>query len=165
MNKLIALFILLISSNLSGQIDTLNQIVMATSGEVLQSDNYILNFTLGEVVTGNFETPNTFLAQGFHQPDSLMIVSVASINPFDGTIIIYPNPTTNLINVEVKLLQQEELEINLFDASGKRIVESRSVFGDGIIKYDVSKYPAGNYFIEITSHLNRIKQSYKIIKL
>ena len=152
----------------NAQIHNLNQVVMANSGETLTStsSSYILNFTLGEVVTETFEISNNyFLTQGFHQPDSsAMTVSVFDLEAFDGQIKIYPNPSNDLINLDIQFDKEERIQLSLFDLSGKSLKQSFHFLKNGIIELQLDRYPAGNYFIEITNVSNRKKQTYKIIK-
>lgn len=154
----------LTSINLKGQIDTLNQSVISNSGETFESDDYILNFTMGEVVIKSYEANNKILSQGFHQPD-VVITSIDQIEGFGKEIRIYPNPTSNQIKLEFKLSKSEKVVISIFDIKGKQLkTEIHSVFTE-LINIDIRDYPSGQYLMLIKSDDKRKQQSYKILKL
>ena len=56
------------------------------------------DFTLGEIAIETISSEDFMLTQGFHQP-SLGIISITE-NPH-SRISIYPNPTTDFLNLEL----------------------------------------------------------------
>lgn len=68
---------------------------------------------------------------------------------FDGLdISVYPNPTSELIAIQVGGLLKEDLLINLYDLSGKLIAQSSITSGSTIAYFDTRKYYSGNYILE-----------------
>ena len=115
MKKIIFSILILLSLNSKAQIDTLNQIVIANAGEVIESQNYILNFTLGEFMVETFNSGQSILSQGFHQVDSLISTSIREISGFKHEIIAYPNPTQDFITLEFNFIKQRSIEIHLLN--------------------------------------------------
>lgn len=65
-------------------------------------------------------------------------------------VIIYPNPTTNIINFNLNTLHNKISKIEIFDISGKRIYTGlKSITSSTSI--DVSSYKKGMYFYTIWS--------------
>jgi len=71
-----------------------------------------------------------------------------SINSPDNNIFVYPNPTTNFVNIESKNLQIEDITIT--DLAGKTIEKHKLSSGNS--KIDISHYKEGVYFIRIKSN-------------
>lgn len=167
MKRLILPILVLTILNIKAQnIDTLNQIVISNAGEVLESENYVLNFTLGEFAIETLESDETMLTQGFHQTDpsdSISVVATQAVS-FDTEIIVYPNPFQNVINIEMNFLNGRSIEIRLFDGVGKILQNRNHLIRSNTIELDVSEYPNGVYYLEITDNKEHKKQSTKIIK-
>jgi hypothetical protein len=70
-------------------------------------------------------------------------------------ITLYPNPTTNLITIDVKGLPINLIYIEIEDLKGIRIFETQT--SECRIVLDVENYPAGIYIVKIkTEGLNWI---------
>ena len=93
------LFITVLSCSLSlivfGQ--TNSEAVISSSGVTLQSSQNILDFTIGETVIESFVNDFT-LTQGFHQSE--ITITDISHHKLDFNISIYPNPSTNYLNID-----------------------------------------------------------------
>lgn len=59
-------------------------------------------------------------------------------------VVVYPNPTRNVLNIET---QTKIDEVNIYDSKGKKI-NSRIVYGN-TTQMDVSNLPQGSYFVEL----------------
>ncbi|MEE2931056.1 MAG: aryl-sulfate sulfotransferase [Bacteroidota bacterium] len=64
---------------------------------------------------------------------------------------IFPNPTSDKINVSLELIYPEELTINVFNNIGALIYQDYA-FGELNKECDLSNYPQGIYFINIISN-------------
>ena len=95
---------------------------------------------------------------------------------------IYPNPTSDFINIElasnvldddiIEFLKHyginniedcETIQINIFDVNS-RLVNTGKYKYDTLISIDVSEYPSGTYLVEIKSCYDNVMQT-KIVKL
>lgn len=80
--------------------------------------------------------------------------SATSINDgvLDTEIIeVYPNPATNIININNTQLSNLFI---LFDSAGRKITEGE--LADGINMIDVSKYDRGLYFLQVDNSVTKI---------
>lgn len=68
------------------------------------------------------------------------------------SISIYPNPTTDLIAVQLGGLVSEDLQVDLMDISGRVVSTSKINKGRTIAYFDVQTVYAGVYFIRISSN-------------
>ena len=104
--------------------------------------------------------------------------TAAEIYPY----AIYPNPTSDFINIElasnvldddiIEFLKHyginniedcETIQINIFDVNS-RLVSTDKYNYDTLISIDVSEYPSGTYLVEIKSCYDNVMQT-KIVKL
>lgn len=138
--------ILLHSSVVFGQ--ELN--VIATSGNHLEGGGYSVSWTLGEVIIPTLNFPENDVTQGFHQPN----VHVLSISTTEDQteISVYPNPTSDLLNVTTS----EECFVELLDTQGKLIeIYNLNALTSSI---DVSMYERGTYLLVFHKNGATIKQ-------
>ena len=79
-----------------------------------------------------------------------------------GNINIYPNPSKGVFNLDIKGLDEKELEICIYNFNGQKIVCERfkENFNDGFnTSYDLSTYPKGIYLIRLSgSHTQKVKR-------
>ncbi len=72
------------------------------------------------------------------------------ITPDNDVVTFYPNPAREIINIDCKnLLQTGNIQVELFDQSGKRV--KSAVFSDGssLLKFDVNGLAGGFYILKI----------------
>ena len=77
---------------------------------------------------------------------------------------VYPNPTKGKLVVKLQQALTENSKLYIADFSGRIILKQSVTSGEKDIDLDVSKYPAGRYFIKICNHTELINQSFVIIK-
>ncbi len=163
MKSLLLPIALFLSFGLQAQ-DTLNPVVIASSGDVFQSNNYILSFTLGEAVIETFDSSGYILTQGFHQTKIDSVVAVSDTH-FDGEVKLFPNPTGGLLNIDIKFQRATDIEISLYDLSGRMAGPSiRHSLQAGLLEINMQPYPAGQYFLQILDNTHQQKKTFKIIK-
>lgn len=65
---------------------------------------------------------------------------------------VYPNPASNVVNVELPNQESGEFQIRLFDLNGKLLNNSRYTFSNGKTNsIDISALPKGSYYINVTT--------------
>jgi len=89
-------------------------------------------------------------------------VSVETINPI-AQLSIYPNPTSEDINIRIESAQSQELTLNLYNGLGQRVYQSvlGNVQGTVTVQAPTSTLSAGIYMAEITNGKN--SQTQKVI--
>jgi len=118
------------------------------------------DFTLGEIAIETISSEDFMLTQGFHQP-GLGIISLTE-DPH-SRISIYPNPTTDLLNLELMEFNDEYVSVNILDLSGKKVYAER-------VSTNVKKHQINTSFLNLGSYLLEIvgekqKDIFKIQKL
>lgn len=80
------------------------------------------------------------------------------INYNQSDILLFPNPTSNHINIVFK--ENRESEIHVIDAQGRSIISLSSTTSNNVI--DLTSYLNGLYFISVNSN-NSVK-TFKVVK-
>jgi len=64
---------------------------------------------------------------------------------------MFPNPASNQITVEVPMDTEADVQVTIFDPSGKSALQQHRVLGkgDNQMNFDVSRLPNGIYFVEV----------------
>lgn len=115
-------------------------------GNVISTDEDIFNLDAGEyvlVVTdgANCMTSDTAIVDFVSDLDLPLMVNQLNIQP---------NPTYGTFNLNIELEETTEMSIDLFDYSGKLILEgNREKVSNKSYQFDLSKYPEGVYMIRI----------------
>ena len=83
-----------------------------------------------------------------------------AINTADeGSIHLFPNPASNVLNIALE--GSEVNEVVIIDIYGKTVV--RNNVADGTNSFDISSLPAGMYFVQLRAD-NAVKATQKLIK-
>lgn len=76
----------------------------------------------------------------------------------DENVLVFPNPSTDIITISVKNNAYEEITIKCFDVIGKQILEVKTF--NKITQIDVSQFSKGIYFIQLQ---NKVEGQLKLI--
>jgi len=82
----------------------------------------------------------------------------------DADLTIWPNPVSDILHIDIETAKVLDVEVQLTNLYGyeiQRTTESINT-GKNYLKYDMSQYPAGVYYLSILSENGRISK--KIIK-
>lgn len=139
--------------------------VISSAGDVSKGGGLILEWTLGEPAVETLSTSTALYTQGFHQP----VLQVQKINKSQDmaaldNILVYPNPATSVINLQLEKPTSSELVISLIDAGGKLVLSNRLPTNSGFLKLNVSTLPGGPYILRIRDVKGTAQSDYKIIK-
>jgi hypothetical protein len=73
-----------------------------------------------------------------------------------NSILFYPNPASDFVNVEISLNTAEQIKMQLMDVQGKTIEVKNNKLNAGVntVKFDVNKLPAGTYNVAVSDSKN-----------
>lgn len=148
---------------------TCNQSFPACSGTKLNDGTYFAILTLiGCDFPNQTFTQNVLLLNGkslnkedsivdlINEKDSIIFLEkkVASITHTnflnDDKVLIFPNPTSNFINIELNNKEYIEYNIQLFDVNNNLLFYT--ITYDSFIKFDISRYPKGTYLLRVFNY-------------
>ncbi len=78
-------------------------------------------------------------------------------------IVVYPNPTKSVINIELETFLIEKMNLIIFDNFGKKIQESTINVTGNTLQFSLENYKSGLYFLKL--YTNTTSKIVKIIKL
>jgi hypothetical protein len=159
-NPLFALFFLFglfSSQQLFSQ--SLAPTVIASDGGFAVLPSGTISWTIGETITETFGSSNHFLTQGFQQPAPLVVNGIG--NTGINTISVYPNPATDIININLANLPAGDYAVELFDLLGNKVAVMNAA-NTGTIVLPLGGIANGMYMLTVSSA--NFSQSYKVIK-
>ena len=131
--------------------------LISSSGDSYSNSNVNMDFSIGEVVIETYQN-NEILTQGFHQ--GVLKVVHTGVSELDFATKVYPNPTTNIVIVELE--KDITGEILIYDINGKLMISDK-LDNERIKQFDFSKFSQGSYLLHI--NINDKKNIYKIQKI
>lgn len=121
----------------------------------------VVNYSIGQVSYTNETSSGGTISQGVQQPFEIFTLGDDNYPTIFLTMILFPNPTTSLVNLKINDYSFENLDYKLFDLNG-RILESK-IIQNSNTEIQLEKYAGGTYLLEIIEN-NKIIKTFKIIK-
>lgn len=78
--------------------------------------------------------------------------------------LVYPNPAKGNLVIRLSSPLTEAGSLSVTDLSGRILMQQQVTVSQSSVDLDVSRLPAGRYFIRISNHTELIRQSFVIIK-
>ena len=121
-----------------------------------QSDGHQWTFVVGDLAILTLQTANTMWSQGSVQPD-LSIVPIHQTDLPDVTIMLYPNPTADVLYFKIsRPIAAKDLKMDVFDTNGHAVSQiSTLVANQEIASVSLAALPAGAYFIRLSDPQGR----------
>ena len=129
--------------------------VVSSGGKEFSNSSGRIAYTIGEPITETFSSGNATATQGFHQ-GTINITSIREQIP-ELEISIFPNPTTDRLNV--KLNETGLWELHSLD--GKLV--STGTIQSGLTSIDMQHVALATYTLTILLQDKRIN-TYRVIK-
>ena len=159
---LLSLLIALWISNVDAQIASPE--IVSSAGDTYQGNSMQIDWTLGELAITTIQNSSQKITQGFHQPN-YTITSVNELQQEIGQIRVYPNPTSDRIEMELYFDQIRDVQIQLVDLNG-RLIWVKEENGSQIEQIEnIENLSNGTYFLYFLIDDKQYSQTFKIQKL
>ena len=112
-------YLLFFSSLVFGQQNT-SQHLVSTAGASLEGwglTSLKMDFSIGEIIINTGFSDDFIITQGFHQ-ENIYISTLTEGLITD--ILIFPNPTSSTLNIDLKNINLFPVQIDVFDVTGKQ---------------------------------------------
>ncbi len=119
------------------------------------------SYTVGQVVYTTATGTNGSLAQGVQQPYEISTTVGINETTIQLELSVYPNPTTNYLQLKVDSEKLENLNFQLIDLQGK-VIENKKVTAT-TSTINLESLPKATYFLTVTDN-NQLIKTFKIIK-
>jgi hypothetical protein len=140
--------------------------VNTTGGEASGSGGSV-SYTIGQVTYQTHTGTNGSVAEGVQQPYEISVITgIEEAKNINLSVIAYPNPTTDLLTLEVKdfNLSPEgfrDLHFQLYDMNG-RLLQNQKISGSQT-SIVMSNLVSATYFVKVIQDRREVK-TFKIIK-
>jgi hypothetical protein len=140
------------------------EVIASAGGYDKSADNSIsISWTLGETIVPTFTSQDgsLILTHGFQQ--KLIITAIDENLEEPVKVTIYPNPASEVINIQFESSTDKEISLYLLDSQG-RLVKTDKIEVATINKtIDLQELPAGIYYLRLTK--GKLVNVYKVVKL
>jgi len=160
-NILISTLIFL-SLAVTGQVK--QEVIASAGGYNKSADNTIsISWTLGETIVPTFTSQDgsLILTHGFQQ--KLIITAVEETLEEMVKVTIYPNPASEIINIQFQSATDKEILLYLLDSKGGVVKTEKIEIATVEKTIDLQDLPAGIYFIRMIK--GKLVNVYKVVKL
>jgi hypothetical protein len=161
--SILILFIALLAVSVGAQ-QIKQEVISSAGGFNKSADNSIsISWTLGETIIPTFTSQDgtLILTHGFQQ--KLLIVSVEENLAELVQVTIFPNPTSETINIEFETVPSDEISVYLLDAQGKLVKTDQIEAAVSVKRINMQDLPAGIYYLRLTK--GKLSNVYKVVKL
>ena len=137
---------------------------VSSGGDHMSSSvtGHSIDWVLGEIMTETFRDNDqmAIITQGFLQ--SKLVISQTN-EPVSNNIdlSIYPNPSSNAVNI--KTSNPNQLEVSVISANGS-LISAPNAFVNSI-SIDLKAFPAGTYYLRFTDSETNHSSTFKIQKI
>jgi len=133
--------------------------LVSSAGDSFNNTSYQLDWSIGECITATHSAGDYVITQGLHQ-GSYVITSVEDLRA-EIEISVYPNPTTDLLTINLEASARPSSVLTVTDINGK-VLQQVEVTNE-TEQLNFSNYTAGIYFLTV-KQANKLIKSFKIIK-
>jgi len=134
--------------------------IPATGSEATGSGGTV-SYTVGQVVYTTNTGTNASVAQGVQQPYEISTTVGINETSINLELSVYPNPTTNNLQLKVESEALVSLSFQLVDLQGK-VIENKKVV-EAKTSINMEALPKAIYFLNVTRN-NQTVKTFKVIK-
>lgn len=135
------------------------QVSVNASGGSASSSEGSVDYSIGQVVYTTNIAESGSVAQGIQQP--YVILEFEEPNGTKASISAYPNPTTDLLTLDVRKTDLSAFSFRLYDIVGRLLQNEPIITRETNI--NMSSFLTGIYFIKVFQENNEMK-TFKIVK-
>ena len=180
MKKILHITILLVASASLLNAQSIEKNVIAAGGSSYSSGNCKIEFTVGETFINTLSQGNKSITQGFHQPnltvtrmanveegDSVMTDETAQVR--EGEILkttlsvdVFPNPTTDYLNVQQHADALVNLNVTVTNMQGQLVMQVKMT--NAQLQLDFTQLKAGTYILIVQNEAGDVSNTYRVVK-
>ncbi len=155
--------VLCLFGGLQGFSQSISPEVIASAGDSFQSNTVQLDWTIGELAIHSLSNTDQSLTEGFHQP-YFTLTPISELPLALGQLALFPNPTADLLALEMTFEQEQHIELQLFDRQGKLVWTAQ--YTGRVLREQISlkEFANGAYFLSLQVAGSAERYTYKIQK-
>ncbi|MCG8327699.1 MAG: T9SS type A sorting domain-containing protein [Chitinophagales bacterium] len=161
-SRFLLLFTAIWIYNLNAQ--NISPVVVSSAGESYQGNLMQIDWTLGELAITSIQNSSRQITQGFHQPNYI-ITNIKGLPENIGYIHIYPNPTSDELQIKLDLEQQSNIEVQLISINGISLWTKKIIDNQIEENINIGDLPSTTYFLRFVIDESNNYQIFKIQKI
>ena len=163
-NKTGFLFFTLMVLSVIGMAQSIRRTVISSGGNYSSNASGALYANVGELQINTFSSVNNYLTEGFVQPFVQFPVIVPSHTLPSESVVIFPNPSSDIIYVSAS--ENKEIELEIYDIQGRLLIKNESIKLTKNTPYSLSilELNSGVYFIK-TYTTDGNNNTFRFVKL
>ena len=136
-----------------------------SGGAKMTQANGSLGFTVGELVVQSLtDSQGNTLSGGFTAGTSLTTLNTQEVDAALLDVKVYPNPTTELIHVQINHATIDYVVISITDVQGKEVYSGKYAGIANTIGINTDAYATGTYILALKNLNNKVLGTFTIIK-
>jgi hypothetical protein len=136
-----------------------------SSGAKMSQSNGSLSFTVGELVVLNLtDSEGNILGGGFTAGATLTTLSIQETDASVLDVSVFPNPTSDLVNIRINHSSIEQVVVCITDLQGKEVYNGKYAGISNTFGINTAAYATGTYVLSLKNLNNQVLGTYKIIK-
>jgi hypothetical protein len=136
-----------------------------SSGTKMSQANSSLSFTVGELVVLNqTDSQGNSLGGGFTAGATLTTVSIQETDAAVLDLSVFPNPTSDLVNIRINHSSIDQVVVSITDLQGKEVYLEKYAGISNTIGINTTGYSSGTFILSLKDINNQVLGIYKIIK-
>jgi hypothetical protein len=136
-----------------------------SSGAKMSQSSGSWSFTVGELVVLNLsDSEGNTLGGGFTAGATLTTASIQETDAAVLDVSVFPNPTSDLVNIRINHSSIEQVVVTITDLQGKEVYNGKYAGISNTIGINTAAYAPGTYVLSLKNLNNQVLGTYKIIK-
>jgi len=137
------------------------QSVFSSTGKNVSASEGIISYSLGQITYKLSKGESGSLSQGIQQTYKIVTINSAESKIINYSVEVYPNPTTNTLNLNTDIKDLEHLSYQLFNLKGELLETGSIKMPNNLI--DISERISGAYILKLTKK-HEILKVFRVIK-
>jgi hypothetical protein len=141
------------------------QIAPATINSAAQSgqlNGNTISYSIGDYAIINLADSSYSISGSFM--GSTLITAIELNAPDFGKVTVFPNPSSDLLFAELTDISALEIHLSLYSADAKEIIKQQFANLNQQLSINISKLPAGIYFLILKDEKGQIISEHKLLK-
>ncbi|NSW45504.1 MAG: T9SS type A sorting domain-containing protein [Bacteroidales bacterium] len=138
---------------------TAQESTVAAGGDI--SGNGSVSYSIGQTPYLTHSSSSGSVAEGVQQPYEISVIDLAKSVQNPIHVSVFPNPTSQLLQINFENTKISGYILKIFDANGKQISETN--VNQQEMQIDFSHYSAATYYLKIEDGTTT-RKTFKIIK-
>lgn len=157
-------FVLITAFGFTSQAQTATSHIISSGGNDVNNAGKQLTYTIGEVLVSTYKAGANTFTQGFNQPSKLVVTSVSDMQT-GYTLNTYPNPSQDIVNIDINGKLSGPLSLEMFDSKGSKITPLMLQNDNSKIRFNMQGLPTGYYYVRLVNSADHSASTIKIAKI